>query len=143
MRAGIGYVFRSDLKRIVSKNDKLYNLGLIEQYKRVGDPRGSAKGWTFTEFVEDMSFPYWQAQGAVGSVDEFWAMGDLKNLLPAVGNNVTIYVSHDDPLNDPAEVAALQDRFTPPLFNVLPGGGHLGFAESEWVRKTVRKAFGE
>jgi predicted alpha/beta-fold hydrolase len=50
-------------------------------------------------------------------------------------------VSQDDPLNDPADVAALEAEFAPPLFNVLPGGGHLGFAESKWVRKVVKNAF--
>jgi predicted alpha/beta-fold hydrolase len=75
-------------------------------------------------------------------VDELWAMGDLKSLLPCVRECVSVYLSKDDPLNDPAEVAALEAHFKPPLFNVLPGGGHLGFAESEWVRKTVKNAFG-
>jgi predicted alpha/beta-fold hydrolase len=142
MRAGIGYVFRNDLKRIVKKNDKLYNLHLIETHKRLGDKQGRASGWTFTEFVEEMSFPYWRDKGKVETVDELWSMGDLENLLSAVNGNVRVYVSHDDPLNDPADVAALETGFGPPLFNVLPGGGHLGFAESEWVKQTVKNTFG-
>jgi predicted alpha/beta-fold hydrolase len=77
----------------------------------------------------------------VQTVDELWAMGDLMNLLPGAGQSVRVYVSQDDPLNDPADVAALEAEFAPPLFNVLPGGGHLGFAESKWVRKVVKNAF--
>ena len=106
------------------------------------DKRGEARGWTFTQFVEEMSYPYWRQRGAVRSLDEFWAMGDLKKLLPAASDNVFVYVSKDDPLNDPADVATLQARFKPPLFKVLPGGGHLGFAKSQWTKEIVMDRFG-
>jgi len=142
MRAGIGYVFHSELKRIVKQSDRMYRLGLLDKYERAGDRRGKAQGWTFTQFVEEMSYPYWHKRDAVQSLDEFWSMGALENLLPVAGDNVFVFVSQDDPLNDPARVAALQARFNPPLFNVLPGGGHLGFAQSAWTRKIVLNKFG-
>jgi len=134
-RAGIGYVFHSELPLVVKKSDEMYHLGLLEKYERADDRRAKPQSWTFTQFIQDMSFPYWQQKGAVESIDQFWAMGELKNLLPTAGDNVFVYLSKDDPLNDPAEVAALQARFKPP-FNVLPGGGHLGYAKSEWTKKT-------
>lgn len=142
MRAGIGYVFHSELQRIVKQNDRMYRLGLLEKYERTGDKRGEARNWTFTQFIEEMSYPYWRKRDAVQSVDAFWAMGALENLLPVAGDNVFVYVSQDDPLDDPAQVAALQARFHSPLFNVLPGGGHLGFAQSPWMRKIVSNKFG-
>jgi predicted alpha/beta-fold hydrolase len=142
MRAGIGYVFHSELQRIVKQSDRMYHLGLLEKYEHTGDKRGEARNWTFTQFIEEMSYPYWRKRDAVQSVDAFWSMGALETLLPVVGDNVFVYVSQDDPLNDPAQVAALQARFQPPLFNVLPGGGHLGFAQSPWMRKIVLNKFG-
>jgi len=142
MRAGIGYAFHNELQRVVKKNDRVYRLGLLDKYARVGDKRGEARGWTFTQFIEEMSYPYWRQRGAVQSLDEFWSMGALEKLIPAAPDNVFIYVSQDDPLNDPADVAALQAHFKPPLFNVLPGGGHLGFAKSEWMKKIVTNRFG-
>ena len=141
MRAGIGYVFHSELPRIVKKSDEMYHLGLLEKYERADDKRGEPRSWTFTQFVENMSFPYWQRKGAVQSVDAFWSMGELKKLLPTAGENVFVYLSKDDPLNDPADVAALQAHFNPPLFNVLPGGGHLGYAKSQWTKKIVMNRF--
>jgi len=141
MRAGIGYVFHSELPLVVKKSDEMYHLGLLEKYERADDRRAKPQSWTFTQFIQDMSFPYWQQKGAVESIDQFWAMGELKNLLPTAGDNVFVYLSKDDPLNDPAEVAALQARFKPP-FNVLPGRGHLGYAKSEWTKKIVMSKFG-
>ena len=142
MRAGIGFVFHSELARMVKKNDRMYHLGLLDKYARTGDKRGAARGWTFTQFVEEMSYPYWRQKDAVESVDTFWAMGALENLLPATRDNVFVYVSQDDPLNDPADLASLRARFKPPLLNVLPGGGHLGFAESQWTKQIVMNLFG-
>jgi predicted alpha/beta-fold hydrolase len=142
MRAGIGYVFHSELRRIVKKNDQMYRLGLLDKYEHFGDKRGEAGAWTFTQFVEEMAYPYWQQKGAVQSVDAFWSMGALENLLPVAGDNVYVYVAQDDPLNDPLDVAALQAAFKPPLFNVLPAGGHLGFAKSQWTRTIVMNKFG-
>jgi len=142
MRAGIGYVFHSELKRMVKKNDRMYGLGLLHKYERIGDKRGEARGWSYTQFIEEMSYPYWRDRGAVQSIDAFWSMGALENLLTTAGDNVFVYVSRDDPFNNPADVAALQAHFNPPLFNVLPAGGHLGFAKSQWMKETVMNKFG-
>jgi predicted alpha/beta-fold hydrolase len=142
MRAGIGYMFHSDLKRMVKKNDRMYGLGLLHKYEQVGDKRSEPRGWTFTQFIEEMSYPYWRERGAVQNIDAFWSMGALEKLLKTAGKNVFVYVSKDDPLNSPAEVAALQAHFKPPLFNVLPDGGHLGFAKSEWTKAIVMNKFG-
>lgn len=142
MRAGIGYMFHNELERIVKKNDRMYDLGLIRKYECVGDKRGEARGWTFTRFIEEMSYPYWREKDAVQNLDAFWSMGALENLLPTAGDNVFVYLSKDDPLDDSADVAALQARFDPPLFNVLPGGGHLGFAKSQWTKEIVMNKFG-
>ena len=142
MRAGIGYMFHSELQRIVKKNDRMYGLGLLHKYEQVGDKRSEPRGWTFTQFIEEMSYPYWRERGAVQNIDAFWSMGALEKLLKTAGKNVFVYVSKDDPLNSPAEVAALQAHFKPPLFNVLPDGGHLGFAKSEWTKAIVMNKFG-
>ena len=138
MRAGIGYWFHHELQRIARKNDHMYHLGLLNKHAQADDKRG----WTFTQFVEEMSYPYWRQRGDAQSIDEFWSMGALETLLTDASNNVFVYLSKDDPLNDPADVAALQSRFKAPVFNVLPGGGHLGFANSEWMKTIVMKRFG-
>ncbi|MBI3829175.1 MAG: alpha/beta fold hydrolase [Planctomycetes bacterium] len=141
MKAGVGYVFKEELKKVIEKNDKQYDLGQLEQFKRSDDPRGDSKGWTFTQYVEEMAFPYWQAKGAFKSADELWAAGDLRNILPAAGENVRAYIAADDPLNDPSDLAALKSAVKPPRLNVIPHGGHLGYADAEWVKKVLDTAF--
>ncbi|HEX5000325.1 MAG TPA: hypothetical protein VFY29_19035, partial [Terriglobia bacterium] len=137
MRAGIGYLFHKAIKRAVETNDAQYCLGLLDWYKRTGHRRSDPGEWTFIRFVEEMSWPYWRQQGVSQSLEEYWTMGDLAPLLPVVGDDVFVYLSIDDPLDDPGDVIRLQKKFKPPLFNVLPYGGHLGYATSEWVRKIV------
>lgn len=141
MKAGVGYVFKEELKKVVEKNDKLYGLGRLEDLKRRDDPRGSAKAWTFMQYVEELAFPYWQAKGAFKSADELWAAGDLRNILPAAGENVRAYIAADDPLNDPSDLSALKGAVSPPRLNVIPHGGHLGFADAEWVKKVIDATF--
>jgi hypothetical protein len=71
------------------------------------------------------------------SQEELWQMGDLQVLLAGEPANVRVVLAADDPLNEPAELAALGKRFSAPLLTVLPRGGHLGYVGSQWARKYI------
>lgn len=143
MRAGIAAAFRLDLKEVVNHNDNFYKLGMLpkeqsndEQYRR-----DWAETWTFTKFIEQMTYPYWNKYGAVHSVDEIWEAGDLRQVLPQCPDYVHVIIASDDPLNDPAELAQLQSATPATVLKVLPNGGHMGYLGTKWAKARIQKLF--
>jgi predicted alpha/beta-fold hydrolase len=132
MQAGVAYVFRKELAKVVERMDELYDLN------RMGEESG--KEWTFMEFVQNMCWPYWSQHG-VSSIEELWDHGDLFKLLPQVEDNVQVILTDDDPLNDPLELVSLQSRFAAPKLLVLQNGGHLGYAGNDWVADRLARLF--
>jgi len=143
MRAGIAAAFRLDLKELVNHNDQLYKLNLLpkeggndDQYRR-----DWAETWTFTKFIEDMTYPYWNKNGTVHSVDQLWEPGNIKALLQRCPDYVRVVLAADDPLNDPAEFEQLQSSIGAPMLKTLPNGGHMGFLGTKWAKARIQKIF--
>jgi hypothetical protein len=92
--------------------------------------------WDFADFVTYLTAPYWNRKP-----EEIWAMGDLAALLRDAPPWVQAVLAADDPLNDLAEFRALSAAIGEPRLLVLPHGGHLGFAGTEWVRALLLRFF--
>lgn len=143
MRAGLAAAFRLDLKEVVNHNDSFYKLGMLPKEGASDDEyrRDWAETWTFTKFIEQMSYPYWNKNGNVHSVDQLWDAGDLRQVMPQCGDNIHVVIAADDPLNDPGELSQLQSSTPPSVLKVLPNGGHMGFLGTRWAKARVQKLF--
>lgn len=136
MKAGIGYVFRDELKKVVKENDKLYKLGILKQTQE-----SDAGKWTFQQYVREMATPYWQSKGKVRDENDFWHQGDLKALLTESPWDVVTVIASDDPLNDSQEVEAFKAALPNEKLILLPHGGHLGYLGTAWFRALIQSAF--
>ncbi|MCW8129215.1 MAG: alpha/beta fold hydrolase [Planctomycetota bacterium] len=143
MRAGLAAVFRLDLKEVVNHNDSFYKLGLLPKESANDDQyrRDWAETWTFTKFIEQMTYPYWHKNGNVHSIDQLWDAGDLRQILPQCADNVHVVIAADDPLNDPSELTQLQSATPAGVLKVLPNGGHMGFLGTRWAKARIQKIF--
>ena len=137
MRAGIGAYFRMDLKDVALYTDAVYRLKVLPPEEEVDYRKASAEALSFSSFMEKMSFPYWKKRGAVSSLDQLSAFGDLTMLLPACPPTVKVVIAVDDPLNDPTEFEALKGIAPPGMLTVLPRGGHMGFIISKWAETRI------
>ncbi|MBI3829410.1 MAG: alpha/beta fold hydrolase [Planctomycetes bacterium] len=143
MRAGISAAFRLDLKEVVNFNDSFYKMGMLpkeaandEEYRR-----DWAETWTFTKFIEKMTYPYWNKNDNVSSIDEIWDAGDLRKLLPQCPDTVHVVLAADDPLNDPAELEQLRSAIPASTLKILPNGGHMGYLGTKWAKARIQKLF--
>ncbi len=139
MRAGIGAMFRVGLADVVIFDDRVYELGRLpdghDDYRR-----DVAETWTFVQFMEGMALPYW-SQRTTCSAAEFWAAGDLAELVKACPDTVHVIMTADDPLNDPMELEEFLESVNVSRRTILPHGGHLGYANTEWVKVRIAKLF--
>ena len=143
MRAGIAAVFRMDLREVVSDNDERYKTKLLPKASMMDNQyrKDVAETWTFTRFIEEMSFSYWHKKGAVGSVSEMWAAGETLPLLRDCVESVHVVLAADDPFNDPQELAQLRSAAAPAALTVLPNGGHMGYVGTAWCKARLTKLF--
>ncbi len=139
MRAGIGYDFRRDLERTLEHTERLYNVRLPAEPASVDRRPYQSGRKLFTRFVELVSYPYWRREAGIASVNELWAAGDLKGLTLATGDNAHVILTRDDPLNEGADLAALQSAVPASRLTVLSGGGHLGYLNTRWARARVAR----
>ncbi|HEY3319668.1 MAG TPA: alpha/beta fold hydrolase [Planctomycetota bacterium] len=139
MRAGIGTMFRLNLRGVVLFDDRVYKLGLLpkepDEYRR--DMAGT---WTFNQFMEEMAMAYWSRKSSCNAA-EFWTAGDLTDVVKACPDTVHVILAEDDPLNDPLELNRFLDSVDQAKRMVLPHGGHLGYARTEWAKNRVAKLF--
>ena len=134
MRAGIGYVFHSDLKNIVSGNLKLYS-------KDMNDFTVKDSGkYQFQEYEELFAQKYWEKKTSSGPVD-LWAQGELSTLLRDQPTNVRVIIAADDPLNNPDQLLVLSGMISKQVLTVVPRGGHLGYVGSQWTKYQLAKLF--
>ena len=139
MRAGIGYVFHDDLIDAVNTSKDVYHFELPDMPK---DGNGGDKHrFAFTRFIEQVVFPYWQAQKRVGSLEDLWSFGDLGKLIAATDDNVHVVMTADDPLNDPVLLKYVQRDAPPGRLTVLPRGGHLGYLGTRWAHERLLALF--
>jgi len=143
MRAGLAAAFRQDLKDVVNHNDQRYKLNLLpkaglhdDQYRR-----DWAETWTFTKFIEEMTFTYWSKKGGVAHLNQLWEFGDLAQVVPHCPDYVKLVIAANDPMNDPEELAKLKSDTKPGRLTVLPHGGHMGYLGSKWCKARVQKLF--
>ena len=144
MRAAIGYVFRSGLKDLADFNDTTYRLNLLPDSNSVEENRMmTAESYGLERFMNEFTFPYWQKKGAVASVDELWAKGELKNILPKLPDYAQAIIAENDPFVTMEELveARVSDQEGKHLI-VLPNGGHLGYIASEWALIKSLRIFG-
>lgn len=143
MRAGISAAFRLDLKEVVNFNDSFYKMGLLPKEAANDDEyrRDWAETWTFTKFIEKMTYPYWNKNDNVSSIDELWDAGDLRKLLPQCPDTVRVVLAADDPLNDPSEFEQLRSAIPSSTLKVLPNGGHMGYLGTKWAKARIQKLF--
>ncbi|MCZ7649204.1 MAG: GPI inositol-deacylase [Planctomycetota bacterium] len=97
---------------------------------------GDSACWTFTDYLQRFCAPYWKK-----SPEELCAKGEIAALLANPPPYVEVVIARDDPLNEPKELDALCQKCAGPSLIILPHGGHLGFAGTDWVQKTVREMF--
>jgi predicted alpha/beta-fold hydrolase len=149
----IGRGFRLDLPETVEAVDRLY-CGPIKQARPyvlktnyLGDPQaetmereGEAQAVSFTELFEHWLAPYWQGTAHV-SGEDLMDMGDLSKILPRLDEKVQIVIARNDPLNAAGAVEELEKIQTKAHLTVLPGGGHLGFLQSEAVTNIAAGLF--
>lgn len=142
MRGGIGYMFRQDIEEAAESAQELYGKSLPPEPVRVGGGGSYEEGRRiFTRYVEHVAYPYWREQGKVRNLDELWAMGDLRQLLPRTPAGVAVCLAADDPLNEAKELEELRGLAPAGRLKVLPRGGHLGFVSSRWAKARVQALF--
>ena len=142
-RAGIAAAFRIDLSDIVLYTDDAYKLKLLPFQNESDDSHREsfAETWTFSRYMTEMCFPYWQSKGKVSTVDQLLDMGDCRLLMRDLPDSVTVVIAQDDPLNDPAELSALKSSVSPSRLLVLPRGGHMGYISSKWCETLIKNLF--
>lgn len=147
MRAGIAAAFRLDLTHVIDRNDRHYDLKKLpkadmddedDQYRK-----DVAETWTFTRFMEEMSFPYWQKKGVANTPKELWALGRLEDILPECPDYVHVIITADDPLNEIDETDVLQSNAPEGMLTVLPNGGHLGYVHTKWAKARMKQLFND
>lgn len=141
MRAGIGYVIREEFTDIVDKNDDIFRLNLLPDSNGESNRRSEAEAWGFVRFMERMSFPYWQAKGAVKSVDDLWRGGDMLALVSKLPASTRAVTCEDDPLNAPEDLAEFRKAADPKNLVVHPLGGHLGYLGTAWCYHALTRMF--
>jgi predicted alpha/beta-fold hydrolase len=91
--------------------------------------------WNFQDYVFLLLKPYWKMKrGQTPPVT-------MQELLAGAPNFVQVFVSADDPLNDPEELAESRKTLQPPQMAVVPFGGHLGFGGTRWAEALVTRFF--
>lgn len=92
--------------------------------------------WTFEDYVNNLLAVYWRMD-----LPSLYRSGDLDLLMAGAPNFVQAVVATDDPLNDPKELEALKQKVQAPSLLVLPHGGHLGYAGTQWVKAYILRFF--
>jgi predicted alpha/beta-fold hydrolase len=142
VRAGIAYVFFNGLKNVVKESAKRYMPDLQDRLEAEESANPSKRRlsdwgkWTFDDFVDVMSAPYWKT-----TPDELWRSGDVGALLDGAPSFVQVVVAADDPLSRPEEIQALKQRFPEPRVLILPHGGHMGYCGTAWLKALLTKTF--
>ncbi|MCY3019359.1 MAG: hypothetical protein NTW87_10090 [Planctomycetota bacterium] len=147
MRAAVARIFRLDLKQAVEQNDELFG----DEVEPAGGSRLLPKDENkdqrleyaaqvgFGGYYHCMAAPYWAKRGRPLDLN----VGDLATLLRNTGGNVEAIVARNDPLNEDGAVERLAAAGLGSKLTVLPRGGHLGFANSNWVCAKLARIFGD
>jgi hypothetical protein len=100
-----------------------------------------AKLWGYTEFMNDMAFPYWEKKADLHSLSDLTGPIELSRLVENQPPYTLAIIAEDDPFNMPEDMAAF--RKTAPKQEVifLPRGGHLGYANEPWTRALLLSLF--
>jgi len=144
MRAGIAALFRLSLADVVLRNNEVYKLGLLPKGNEFDDQyvkQEYAKLWGYTEFMNDMAFPYWEKKADLHSLSDLTGPIELSRLVENQPPYTLAIIAEDDPFNMPEDMAAF--RKTAPKQEVifLPRGGHLGYANEPWTRALLLSLF--
>ncbi|HYF51496.1 MAG TPA: alpha/beta fold hydrolase [Planctomycetota bacterium] len=141
MRAAIGFVFRDGLTEVVERNDRFYKLKLLPS-EESGEHRGSyAEAISFTRFMEEYTFPFWQKKGAFKTVDDVWASCDVTKMLPKLPPWAEVIVAANDPFISKEDITEAQAADKNKNLIVLPRGGHLGFISADWTLVKALRIF--
>lgn len=145
MRAGIGFLIREEFTEIVDRNDEAFRLKALPDVEKLqpGENRRSMAEveWGFAKFIEKMSFPYWQKQGKIKSVDEMWQAGDLVEIMKEQPAFARAIVCENDPFNSPDDLPEVKKSANPKNLVTVPTGGHLGYVGSAWCYAHLMKLF--
>ncbi len=150
MCAALSRAFRWNLTDVVERNDRLYDKELKAAKKeRVAMPESNstmdrlpfAEVVSFNEYLDRIVVPYWKARGRITSKEEILRSGELRELLSGAGANVQVIVTTNDPLNEIGSVERLCASGCGESLMVLPRGGHLGYADSNWNKANLEGIF--
>jgi len=145
MRAGIGFLIREEFTEIVDRNDEAFKLKALPEVEKLqpGENRRSMAEveWGFTKFMEKMSFPYWQKQGKIKSVDELWQAGDLVEIMKEQPAFTRAIICENDPFNSPEDLPEVKKTANPKNLVTVKTGGHLGYIGSAWCYAHLMKMF--
>lgn len=145
MRAGIGFIVRQEFTDIVDRNDTAFRMKMLPEEEKLqpGENRRAYAevDWGFTRFVEKMSFEHWKQKGAVKTVDELWAAGDLTEIMKTQPAFSRALICANDPFNKPEDLAELQKVANPKNLVVVDHGGHLGFIGTHWCYAHLIRMF--
>jgi predicted alpha/beta-fold hydrolase len=142
LRAAIGYVFRDGLTKLIDRTDSVYRLRILPSEESGQHRPTYAEAYGFEAFVNKFTFPWWEKQGAVKTVDELWQAADLDYLLPLLPDYAEAVVAADDPFTTPEELQKAKAIDKGNHLIVVPNGGHLGFIATDWMLVKALRIFG-
>jgi len=143
MRAGVAASFRLPFGEIVDVNDSEYDLKILPAAdSNTAEIRSQyAATYGFSRFMQQCTFSYWKDKLGIGSFAQLNAPAKLTNVLPHQPECVEAYISIDDPLNTPEDLAKLKECTTCNHLTILNGGGHLGFVNDPWTKSKLLSLF--
>ena len=141
MRAAIGFVFRDGLTEVVERNDRVYRLKILPSEESGENRKVYAEATSFTRFMEEYTFPYWQKKGALKSADDLWNSCDVTRLLPKLPAWAEVIVASNDPFISEQDLADAKAADKNRNLTVVPRGGHLGFISADWTLVKALRIF--
>jgi len=144
MRAGIAALFRIGLVDVIVKNDIIYKLNVLPKgnnYDSDYVKRDHAAIMGYTDFMTEMSYPYWRKKSNMQQLSDLTGPVELPYLIDKQPAYSQIIMALDDPLNTLTDTEALQQQVTGRNIIFLPIGGHLGFVNAAWTKAKLLSLF--
>lgn len=145
LKAALSTLFRMPLAALIAYNDRAYHLNKLPKGDDFDDRyvrESYAEQWGFERFALSMSYPYWQKELNLSSLDPLLEKLELTNLIRNQPSGMTeVILAQDDPLDIPEDMNAFKTFARGKPVIMLPRGGHVGFIGEEWTKAKVQSLF--